>query len=358
MKDSMEPPRIFESAQVALAGIALSIQDVLDTIPAGAVVVDGGGMMLAVNAEVGRQFGYDPNDLLGKSVEMLVPSAQRNGHAVKRSNVSGVDQMRVMGPGRSLRGQRQDGSVFPIEVGLRAIRTGGSQLVLAVVSDRSDQIRARELEANEKTLGQELAHQEVVAREMGHRLKNLMATIVALISLSARGAQSPKELADSLKGRILALSSVIDLAFGASQGASTRGDFSIEDVLHAVLAPFNWTDIEHNRLTLSGPRLLVGARASEMLAMVFHELATNALKYGALRQPDGRIIVDWRQAEGRLELCWREEAPQFRASESAPEGFGTTLMRRLIEAEFGGRVDREVCSHGWTTRLIIPWDRV
>lgn len=231
---------------------------------------------------------------------------------------------------------------------------GGSQFILAVVSDRSDQIRAEELEVHEKVLGMELVHQEVVAREMGHRVKNLMATVAALISLSARGAQSPREMEESLRGRILALSSVIDLAFKAPQAASTRGGSSIGDVLHAVLAPFMWTDIENERISLSGPPLLVGQRPSEVLALVFHELTTNALKYGALRCLDGRISVDWRQADDRLELSWRENAPVFQPSVPTTEGFGTTLVSRLVEAEFGGRIDREVTAQGWITRLSIP----
>ncbi|WP_193335560.1 sensor histidine kinase [Devosia beringensis] len=342
------------AASADLAGMTLSIQDVLDTIPAGAIVVDTRGVMLAVNAEVGRQFCYEADGLLGRSVDILVPAGLRDGHAAVRSQALGSDQMRAMGPGRSLRGQRKDGSVFPIEVGLRTIRTGGSQFVLAVVYDRSDQFRVQESEAHEKALGLELAHQEVVAHEMGHRVKNLMATVNALISLSARGAQSPKEMEESLRGRILALSSVIDLAFKAPQAGSIHGALSIKDILHAVLAPFMWTDAENDRVSLSGPQLVVGQRPSEVLALVFHELTTNALKYGALRHMDGRIFVDWRQADGRLGLCWREEALQLQTGDSAPRGFGTTLMLRLIEAEFGGRIDREVTPHGWTTRLSIP----
>lgn len=341
-------------ASTDLAGFTLSIQDVLDTMPVGAIVVDTRGVILAVNAEVCRQFGYEPDDLLGRSVDILVPVRLRDGHAAVRSRAVRSEQMRAMGPGRSLGGQRRDGSIFPIEVGFRTIRTGGSQFVLAVVSDRSDQIRAQESAAHERALGLELAHQEVVAHEMGHRVKNLMATVTALISLSARGAHSPKEMEESLRGRILALSSVIDLAFKAPQAASTHGPLSIEDTLHAVLAPFMWTGFENDRVSLSGPQVVVGRRPSEVLALVFHELTTNALKYGALRHMDGRIFVDWRQADGRLELCWREKADHFAAHDTAAMGFGTKLMSHLIEGEFGGRIDREVTAQGWVTRISIP----
>ena len=129
---------------------------------------------------------------------------------------------------------------------------------------------------------------------------------------------------------------------------------SIEDTLHAVLAPFTWTDFENDRVSLSGPQIVVGQRPSEVLALVFHELTTNALKYGALRHIDGRIFVDWRQADGRLELCWREKAEHFAALDTTTMGFGTKLMSHLIEGEFGGRIDREVTTQGWVTRISIP----
>ncbi|MDP2779383.1 HWE histidine kinase domain-containing protein [Devosia sp.] len=346
------PSRVAES--VDLSRLTLSIQDVLDTIPAGAIVVDPLGVMLAVNAEVGRQFGYEPEDLLGRSVDILVPAGPRDGHAALRSKAFGSDQMRAMGPGRSLRGQRRDGSLFQIEVGFRTIATGGSQFVLAVVSDRSDQFRVQESEAHERALTLELEHQEVVAHEMVHRVKNLMATVAALISLSARGAQSAREMEESLRGRILALSSVIDLAFKAPQAASTRGALSVEDVLHAVLAPFMWGDLESSRVSLAGPPLVVKQRPSEVLALVFHELTTNALKYGALQQLDGRILVDWLQIDGELVLCWSEQAADFVALGTTTMGFGTKLMSQLIEGEFSGRIDREVTAQGWLTRITIP----
>lgn len=346
--------QVDQSAPIGLANLTLSFQDFLDTIPAGAVFVDARGVMTGMNVELGRQFGYDTAELLGQRVEILVPAGLRDDHVALRSKVSDVDDMRQMGPGRSLLGQRKDGSVFPIEVGLRSIRSGGSHFVLAVVSDRSDHVRALESEARQTALGQEVAHQEMVAREMGHRVKNLMATVAALISLSARGSELPKEMEQSLQGRIMALSSVIDLAFKAAHTTSKRGALTVDDILRAVLAPFMSTDFDRDRVSLSGPEIVVGQRSSEVLALVFHELMTNALKYGALRHLDGRLTVGWERVEDHLELRWQEVAPQFRPEETALRGFGTKLMSRLIEGELGGRIDRELSAQGWMTCLNIP----
>jgi len=145
-----------------------------------------------------------------------------------------------------------------------------------------------------------LARQEIVAQEMGHRVKNLMATVAALVSLSARGALTPKEMEESLRGRILALSSVIDLAFNASKSLGARGVLSIEDILRSVLAPFTWTNVERARIPLQSPKNALGQRPSEVLALMFHELATNAVKYAALKHPDGRLVISWDEANERL----------------------------------------------------------
>ncbi|GLQ56576.1 HWE histidine kinase domain-containing protein [Devosia nitrariae] len=346
--------RVYQPAQSSMAGFSLSFPDFLDIVPAGAVVVNAHGTILAMNAELLGQFGYEPGDLLGRPVEILVPEALRSRHADERPLSLVPGQIRTMGAGRSLHGRRRDGTVFPIAVGLQAVQAMDETLVLAVVSDRTDHVRAVTSEAHEKALGLELAHQEVVAREMAHRVKNLMATIAALISLSARSANTPKELEESLRGRVLALSSVIDLAIKKGPPHATPARLSIEDILRAVLSPFIWTEAESGRVSLQGPKLTVGQRASEVLALIFHELATNAIKYGALRQPDSLLSIDWRRSDEGLELTWREDVRPTDIPTPVHQGFGTILVSRLIELELGGRLERQASADCWLIRLSIP----
>jgi len=352
MGEGRPAERAFEPAPGGVAGLNLSFQDFLDIVPAGAVVVNSQGTILAMNAELLGQFGYESADLLGRPVELLVPDALRSRHAEERAVSLVPGQIRTMGAGRSLHGRRRDGTFFPVAVGLQAVKAMDETLVLAVVSDRTDHVRAVAVEANEKALGLELAHQEIVAREMGHRVKNLMATVAALVSLSARSAQTPREMEDSLRGRILALSSVIDLAAGLPY--AWHAGLSIEAILRAVLSPFMWTETESHRVSLQGPEFKVGQRASEVLALISHELATNAVKYGALRQGDGLLSIDWRRSDEGLELSWREDVRRSDIPAPAHDGFGTTLISRLIETEFGGRLEREVGAGSWVTRLSIP----
>ena len=335
-----------------LARASMPFQDFLDAIPAGAVAVDGQGEIAALNEELLDQFGYRADELLGERIELLIPSPLRGDHIGHRSGLVENHHARVMGAGEILHGQRKDGSIFPVEVGLRALPFEGD-FVLAIVSDRSDQARAVASEAHEEVLAHELKHQQVVAREMGHRVKNLLAAVTALITLSARGATSPKAMEESLRGRLIALSSVIDLSL-RSPSDPASGTLSIEEVLRAVLSPFMWTSVEADKISLTGPCLVVGARPAEVLALVFHELSTNALKYGSFRHPDGRVDVTWELIEDQVVLTWQERAIQFVAATPSVPGFGMTLMRRLIEMEFRGRTERQVTDLGWTTRITVP----
>lgn len=349
MDDSGQPSFITESA--VIADTALSLQSVLDIIPAGALIVDPTGRVLAVNAELCRQFGYDSAKLLGQNVDMLVPAASRASHAILRPIALETERIRVMGPGRSLSGQRNDGTAFPIEVGIRAIRTASRQLVLAIVTDRSHHVRTQELENDHRAMGVELAHQEAVSREMVHRVKNLMATVSALISFSARGAQSVGDMEKSLRARILALSAATDLAYRSADG---RTGATIADILHAVLAPFVRTDEESRRISLSGPDTLVEQRPAASLALIFHELTTNALKHGALRHADGHISIEWLQADDSLLFTWRERALPEPDPQAATGGFGSKLISRLIENEFGGTQSRRMTQQGLTVGFRIP----
>lgn len=328
--------------------------ELFESIPAGAVLVDELGNILAVNAELSRQFDYPPNDLVGTAIERLVPADRRVQHVPLRSDFLWSARVRTMGSGQVIHGQKRDGSTFRIEVGLRPFQRGPRRLVLAIVSDLSERERTVALEAKQQHLNQELAHQEAVAREMAHRIKNLLATVAALASLSARGAKTPKEMEESLRGRIFALSAVVDLAFRGPELGSTRGLLSIEEILRAILAPFSWPNLNGERISLSGPRFPVKQRSSEVLALVFHELATNAIKYGSLRHPEGRLRVDWLEDGDQLELSWREEATDFVAAGSASKGFGSSLISRMIETELGGQVDRQIAAGGWIIGLSVP----
>jgi len=195
------------------------------------------------------------------------------------------------------------------------------------------QVRARE------ELTRHLRMQQLVSTEVDHRLKNLLSTISGLVALSQRHAATPQQLGAQIRQRIQAMGHSVSLL----RGSSHRGSAGMRAVMQAATAPLGVTEGE--RLVLRGPELELNDASIVPLSLILHELATNALKYGALSGETGRIHISWRPMEApggqrdapspkMIELVWREQdGPPVAAPSS--QGFGTDLIRRMA-GSFGG----------------------
>lgn len=115
----------------------------LESAPDGIVIVDSAGGVMLVNAQAERMFGYLEDELLGKPVETLIPEHFREKHSTHRANYSAMPQTRPMGTGLELRGQRKDGSEFPVEISLSPVYTKAGLLVMAIIRDVTDYKRQR-----------------------------------------------------------------------------------------------------------------------------------------------------------------------------------------------------------------------
>jgi two-component sensor histidine kinase len=159
------------------------------------------------------------------------------------------------------------------------------------------------------------AQLNVLNHELRHRLKNTLASVQAIARQSLKGVADRAAVA-ALLDRIVAMGRAHDVLF--EQGWSA---VSLEDVAHATLAPLSGED----RLRLSGPPVRLGARTTIALSLLLHELATNALKYGALSSPEGRLTLTWAVEDKMLRLHWREaDGPPV--SEPTHRGFGSRLV--------------------------------
>ena len=169
--------------------------------------------------------------------------------------------------------------------------------------------------------------------ELAHRLKNKLATIQSIISFQLR---DDPQIRDAILSRLTALSATDDLIM-ATQGQGAR----LRDILSAELRPY-----EVSRVSMEGPDVLLPSKLALMMALLVHELATNAAKYGALSSSVGNLSIRWSLADARLDLDWRESGGP---AVTAPihRGFGTRLFSRALE-QFGGAVEATFA----TTRLI------
>ncbi|MBI2250895.1 MAG: PAS domain-containing protein [Brevundimonas diminuta] len=188
--------------------------------------------------------------------------------------------------------------------------------------------------------------QKLMIDELNHRVKNTLATVQSIAMQTARTHQDPGSFAAAFQSRILALSHTHDLLTRSHwEGADLRAVLEHETQAHGI-----------GRLTMNGPHVALSPARAVSLGMIFHELATNAAKYGALACGDGRVMVDWAisdQKSPRLHITWREAG-----GEPIPEperrGFGTRLIERNVRHDLHGTVQLSYPPEGFCAEISLP----
>jgi two-component sensor histidine kinase len=209
-----------------------------------------------------------------------------------------------------------------------------------------DQIELREA-LSERLRADE--RQEILKLELAHRLKNLIAMVQAIATQTLRNAPDMATAGKVLSDRLMALARAQDILFaGPAEGAS------LETLLRQGLAVHPGSD---GQVAVDGPDVEVGAKVGLSLVLVVHELATNAVKYGALSSPDGRVRVQW-EVSGpagaeELRLEWSESGGPG-VSPPTRRGFGTRLIERTLTGHVGGRIALEYPPDGARCRIEAP----
>jgi len=194
----------------------------------------------------------------------------------------------------------------------------------------------------------ELADQDerarIINQELMHRNRNQYAVITALATQTMRRAGISRDVADALTDRILALAQAQDLvSLGPQQG------IFLEQLIEQVVVPMA---PEPSRIAVRGPAIGISADLVSGLALVLHELATNALKHGAWSSNRGRVILSWQRATGGVSILWEEhEGPPPATPHSRSSGLGTALIDNAIP---GGTTERRFDAAGLTVRLNVP----
>ena len=268
--------------------------------------LDLAGRFTSINPAVERVLGYAPAELIGKSPDQL---SQRGAAAIDEPLLR--RQLQEEG---ATRYERQlcskDGRALALEVNSKLIYDNGGQPT-AVHSIYRDVTERKDAEAR----------QLLLIRELQHRAKNLLAIVQSIVSNTLRNSKDVQAVNTTIAGRLQALARAQEfIAAGPGGGAP------IGDIVHAELSAFG------GRVSISGPALLAGTAFAQMFAIVVHELATNATKYGSLSVPEGHIDVCWSLKDGAsLFFSWKERrGPPVEPP--AALGFGSEVMRvALIE---------------------------
>ena len=214
----------------------------------------------------------------------------------------------------------------------------------------------------EKRLKEALAEQEALAREMSHRVKNLFSIFEGMVLLTARRARTKEELAEALSGRIRALSRAHGLVRRSfTEGKPVGMEAELEPLLRAVLHPHEPAlstpgTLQPSRVCLAGPEIRLGAHALNNIALIFHELVTNAAKYGALHDELGSVKIEWAVADKELVLRWAEHGGKEIAGPPESFGFGTQLVTRTVLDALAGSVFHDWKRDGLEIMLRLPLD--
>jgi two-component sensor histidine kinase len=228
---------------------------------------------------------------------------------------------------------RKDGTALNISLTVSPIRDSDGKIVGASKI-------ARDITERRRTEAQN----SILAREAEHRTKNILTTVQATVRLTQ--AENVADFKTAIEGRIKALANVNNL-FVESRWSGAE----LHDLVTQELAPYRRGDSK--RVGIEGPALLLEPNAAQAVAVIFHELATNAAKYGALSVEDGRIVIAWsRSANGRLVLSWTETGGPA-VTVPAQEGFGARVMRAMIR-QAKGEMRFDWHPAGMVCEIVLP----
>ena len=215
---------------------------------------------------------------------------------------------------------------------------GNPKRVVGVSIDITERKRAEE-------------HQRALVAELDHRVKNVLATVSAVAGHTLETSSSMNHFVAALDGRIRSMAAAHELL-------STRQwqGMPMAELVRREFAAY----ASNNNAKIDGPEVMLSAEAGQAMAMVIHELVTNAAKHGALSTQSGHVSVRWyRKLNGSAQfvLVWQETGgPRVEAPKKS--GYGTGVVRDLVPYEFGGTVDLSFAPEGVRCRLEIPLDRI
>ena len=269
------------------------------------------GTITSWNRGAERLFGYKAEEIIGKSVTILIPTDRLDEEPQIIERVRRGERIDHFDTVR----RRKDGSLIDISLTVSPIKDANGRIIGAskIARDITERKRAHE-------------QQKLLVNEMKHRIKNSLATIQAIATQTL--TQHAKER-DAFIARVHALDNAHDLLTSATWQTA-----SLEALVTQALKPFQ--EQHHERIAVEGPaNVALDSTKSVMVAMVIHELATNAVKYGALSNGSGRVTVTWEQhvQSNLVKIVWQEHG----GPEVAPptqKGFGS----HLIERAFGGQL--------------------
>lgn len=320
----------------------------LDATADGFYAVDKGGYTTRCNAAFLRMLGFDKEeDVIGKQLHELIHHTHVDGspyphedcpiyHVASTGEMAHVDDEVFY---------RTDGTSFPVEYWVRpVIWQGELQGAVCNILDISERKQAEEA-------------QKLLMRELNHRVKNLFSITAGMIKMTSRHATDVEEMSSSLTGRVMALARAHELISSSiTSRPNHEAPSSLRRLVEVVLEPY--VEGRPGVLDLTGPSVELGPTSTTNFALIMHELATNAAKYGALSAANGKLRVAWDLVGDVLTLDWTETGGPALAGPPLQNGFGSQLARLSATGQLGGGIEHVWHQGGVEVRLTAARDRL
>ncbi len=350
--------RLYEKAQREItirAGTETALREreadlrlLLDSSADGFYAVDCDGVTTQCNLAFLRMLGFaNEQEAVGRKLHDVIHHTKPDGTHFPKNECQ-IYRTAQNGESGHVVGElffRLDGTSFPVEYWTRPIvRNGELQGAVCNFIDISERMKAEEA-------------RQLLLRELNHRVKNLFAIISGMITMTAKGATSPKVMAETLRGRLHALARAHELIRSAiTSDIDAAGATTVQELVSAVMAPHLAPD--RKQLVTGGDDVPLGVSSATSLAFVLHELATNAAKYGALSVAEGHVEMGWRIDGEYLKLTWSESDGPLVENPPQRTGFGTQLANMSASGQLGGSISFEWLRSGVAVTLLAKRERL
>ena len=301
---------------------------------------DLNGVILSWNQGAGRLFGL-PEEAVGRPVTIIIPPDRLDEEPAILEKIHRGERIEHF---ETIR-QRKDGGLVDISLTISPIRDSSGKIVGAskIARDITEVRKARD-------------RQELLLGEMSHRVRNLFALSGSIVGLSVRSAKSPGELAELARARLSALARAHVLTFSHGFEQSADRPTTLQSLVRTIVAPFN--EPAAPRIALSGIDADVSGSALTNLALLLHEFATNAAKYGALSSAEGTAKIVLAEEDEAVVVHWSEQGGPPVEAPTGVEGFGGVLSKIAVSGQLGGELVRDWRPEGLGIRLSVPRSRL
>ncbi|ARO29008.1 PAS domain-containing protein [Rhizobium sp. NXC14] len=296
------------------------------------------GVITTWNKGAERIFGYSGDEVIGQPITIIIPNDRLDEEPAILNRIQAGERVDHFETVRRCK----DGKLIDISLTISPIRDASGEIVGAskIARDISERRRAAE-------------HRELLLREMHHRVKNLFAIIGSILTLGARCAATPGDLASSTMERLMSLARAHEITLPSlTEHSVVDQPATLFQLLSNILAPYGRDD--NQQWNFHGDDVEVGQAKITNLALLLHELATNSAKYGALSVDGGAVEITTALAPDTVEFVWLEtNGPPPADPSPASSGFGTILEQRIARS-LNIEIERSWTPAGLSIRLSLP----